>query len=204
MARTKSHTPTVFAILALGFCMLASLFVATASAYLFGPGKYCGVVVFDRWGTCYLVSGPYVNYVASDVKSGLLPYKGRAMQVDASEVTQGGLLFEDPMIHKYKILGPVPVPKWVTLDRLQLLAVQAFGRYTRPQFLIELRNNGKSPVGVDRSEIGILLFEAEKPELSSSDDDSVALISRNGIEEASYISLLESETRKVPGVTSWI
>jgi hypothetical protein len=94
MARTQSHTPTVFAILALGFCILASLFVATASAYLFGPGKYCGVVVFDRWGTCYLVSGPYVNYVAADVKSGLLPYKGRAMQVDASEVTQGGLLFE--------------------------------------------------------------------------------------------------------------
>ncbi len=69
MARTQSHTPTVFAILALGFCILASLFVATASAYLFGPGKYCGVVVFDRWGTCYLVSGPYVNYVASDVKA---------------------------------------------------------------------------------------------------------------------------------------
>jgi hypothetical protein len=67
MARSQSHTPTVFAILALGFCILASLFVATASAYLFGPGKYCGVVAFDRWGTCYLVSGPYVNYVASDV-----------------------------------------------------------------------------------------------------------------------------------------
>ena len=43
-------------------------------------------------------------------------------------------------------------------------------------------------IRVDRSEIRILLFEAEKPELSSSDDDSVALISRNGIEEASYIS----------------
>jgi hypothetical protein len=96
MARTQSHTPTVSAIFTLGFCFLASLFVATASAYLFGPGKYCGVVVVDRWGTCYLVSGPYVNYVASDVKSGLLPYKGNAMQVDASEVTPGGLRFEGP------------------------------------------------------------------------------------------------------------
>jgi hypothetical protein len=188
MARTQSHTPTVSATFTLKFCFLASLFVATASAYLFGPGKYCGVVVVDRWGTCYLVSGPYVNYVASDVKSGLLRYKGNAMQVDASEVTPGGVRFEDPMIHKYKILGPAPAPKRVKLDGLQLLAVQAFGRYTRPQFLIELRNNGKSPVRVDRSEIGVLLFKAEKPELSYSNDDSVALISRSGIAEASYIS----------------
>jgi len=188
MARTQSHTPTVSAIFVLGFCILASLFVATASAYLFGPGKYCGVVVFDRWGTCYLVSGPYINYVASDVKSGLFPYKGRAMQVDALDVTQGGLRAEDPMIHKYKILGPAPAPKRVKLDGLQLLAAQAFGRYTRPQFLIEFRNNGKSPVRVDRSAIGILLFKAEKPEWSSSDDDSVALISRSGIEDASYIA----------------
>jgi hypothetical protein len=187
MARTQSHAQTVSAIFALRLCFLASLFVANASAYLFGPGKYCGVVVFDRWGTGYLVSGPYVNYVASDVKSGLLPYKGSAIQVDASEVTGGGLRLEDPMILKYKILGPAPEPKRVKLDGLQLRAVQAFGRYTRPQFLIELRNNGKSPVKLERSEIGILLFKAEKPEVSSSDDRSVALISRSGI-EGSYIS----------------
>jgi hypothetical protein len=188
MARTQRHTQTVSAIFVLGLCFLAGMFVAAASPYLFGPGKYCGIVVFDRWGTCYLVSGPYVNYVASDVKNELLPYKGRAMQVDASEVTPGGLRFEDPMIHKYKILGPAPAPKWIKLDGLQLIAVQAFGRYTRPQFLVELRNNGESPVRVDRSEIGILLFKAEKPEVSFSDDGSVALISRGGIEEASYIS----------------
>src|ERR1700686_241646 len=133
MARTQSHTPTVSAIFALGLCFLASLFVATASAYLFGPGKYCGVVVVDCWGTWYLVSGPYINYVASDVKSGLFPDKGNAIEVDASKVTRGGLHFGDPMIQKYKIVGPAPEPKRVTLDGLQLLAVQAFGRYTRPQ-----------------------------------------------------------------------
>jgi hypothetical protein len=188
MARTRSHTPPCFAVFVLGLCFVTSLFVGPASAYLFGPGKYCGVVVVDRWGTLYLVSGPYVNYVASDVKSGLLPYKDSAIQVDASEVTRGGLRGDDPMIQKYKILGPAPTPKWVKLDGLQLLAVQVFGRYTRPQFLIELRNSGKFPIRVDRSELGVLLFKAEKPELSSSDVDSVALISRSGIEEASYIS----------------
>jgi hypothetical protein len=196
MIRTRSNAPKITAIV-WGCCFLAGLFAVTASAYLFGPGKYCGVVVFDRWGTCYLVSGPYVNYVSSDVKSELLPYKGKPMQVDASEVSGGGLQLADPMIHKYKILGPAPQPKWLALDGLQLLAIQAFGRYTRPQFLIELRNNGKSPVKVDRSKIGILLFKAERPALSYSDDDSVALISRSGIEDVSYITHAETGNQKM-------
>jgi len=199
MARTQSQALTVSAIFALGLCFLASLFLATASAYLFGPGKYCGVVVVDRWGTCYLVSGPYVNYVASDVKSGLFPNKGNAIEVDASKVTRGGLGLEDPMIQKYKILGPAPASKRVKLDGLQLLAVQAFGRYTRPQFLVEFRNNGKSPVRVDRSQIGVLLFAAEKPQLSYSNDDSVALISRTGLAEEYYISSSGVGNKK----TSW-
>jgi hypothetical protein len=199
MARTQSQVLTVSAIFALGFCFLTSLVVATASAYLFGPGKYCGVVVVDRWGTCYLVSGPSVNYVASDVKSGLFPNKGNAIEVDASKVTRGGLGFEDPMIQKYKILGPAPASKRVKLDGLQLLAVQAFGRYTRPQFLVEFRNNGKSPVRVDRSQIGVLLFAAEKPQLSYSNDDSVALISRTGLAEEYYISSSGVGNKK----TSW-
>jgi hypothetical protein len=196
MVRAQSHAPKFTAIV-LGCCILATLFAVTASAYLFGPGKYCGVVVFDRWGTCYLVSGPYINYVASNVKSELLPYKGRAIQVDATKVTGGGLQLNDPMIHEYKILGPAPAPKWVQLNGLQLVAIRAFGRYTRPQFLIEIRNNGKSPVKVDRSKIGILLFKAEKQELSSSDDDSVALISRSGIEDVSYITHAETGNQKM-------
>jgi len=199
MARTQTRTSTVFTIFGLALFFIGSLFVASASAYLFGPGKYSGVVVFDRWGTCYLVNGAYLNYVASDVKSGLLPYKGSAIQVDASEVTGGGFRLDDPMILKYKILGPAPEPKFVKLGGLQLHAIRYFGRYTRPQFLIELINYGKSPVRVNRSEIGILLFKAEKMEGYSSDDDSVALISRSGIEEASYISSQGVGNQK----TSW-
>lgn len=197
MVRTRNQAPKLAAIV-LG-CCLASLFAVTASAYLFGPGKYSGVVVFDRWGTCYLVSGPYINYVAPDVKSGLLPYKGKVVQIDATKVTGGGLQLDDPMIREYKILGPAPAAKWAQLDGLHLVAIQAFGRYTRPQFLIEIRNNGNSSVKVDRSMLGILLFKAEKPAMSYSDDDSVALISRSGIEAVSYITHAETGNQK----TSW-
>jgi hypothetical protein len=82
---------------------------------------------------------------------------------------------------------------------LQLVAVKAFGRYTRPQFLIEIHNAGKSPVKIDRSEIGILLFKAEKLEWSTPEDGSFAFISGGGIEEANYISSAGDGIQK----TSW-
>jgi hypothetical protein len=199
MARAETNKWIVLAAFALALSALAATLVAPAFAYLFGPGKYCGVVVFDRWGTCYLVSGPYLNYVASDVNGDLARYKGNAIEVDASEVSAGGLRLQDPMIRKYKILGPAPEPKWITIDGLKLVAIPAFGRYTRPQFLIEIRNVGKSPVKVGRSNIGVLLFKSEKPEIRFSDDGSVAIISRSGIEDASYISTEQAGNRK----TSW-
>jgi hypothetical protein len=203
MARAESNTWIVFTAFALGLCALAAALATPASAYLFGPGKYCGVVVFDRWDTCYLVSGPYLNYVASDVKSELVRYKGQAIQVDASEVASGGLsrFLPDPMILRYQVLGPAPEPKWIKIDGLQLAVIPAFGRYTRPQFLIEIRNVGKSPVTIHRSNMGVLLFKAEKelPETYRSDDHSVALISRSGIEEASYMSTASVGDQR----TSW-
>jgi hypothetical protein len=203
MARAESSRRIVLAAFSLGLCALAATLVVPAFAYLFGPGKYCGVVVFDRWDTCYLVSGRYINYVASNAKSELVSYKGQAIQVDASEVTSGGLSnsLPDPMILKYQVLGPAPDPKWITINGLQLAAIPAFGRYTRPQFLIEICNVGKSPVKIDRSLVGVLLFKAEKelPETYRSDDHSVAVISRTGIEEAYYVSTSGVGDQK----TSW-
>lgn len=200
MGRADSNTSPVFAGFVLGICVLAAVLASPASAYLFGPGKYCGVVVFDRWGTCYLLSGPYINYVASDVKSALARYKGQAIQIDASEVGHAGhAALPDPLILRYKILGPAPEPKRITIDGLKLAAIPAFGRYTRAQFLIEIRNAGKSPVKVERYLLGIFLFEGEKVEESHPGDDSSALISRSGIEDASYISTEQTGDRK----TSW-
>lgn len=196
MGRADSNTPLVFAGFVLSICVLAAVLVSPASAYLFGPGKYCGVVVFDRWGTCYLLSGPYINYVASNVKSPLARYKGQAIQIDASKVGYAGR--EDPLILKYKILGSAPEPKGITIAGLKLAAIPAFGRYIRPQFLIEIRNAGKSPVKVERDLLGIFLFD-DKAEESRPGDDSSALISRTGIEDASRISTVQIGDRK----TSW-
>jgi hypothetical protein len=34
----------------------------SSQAGIRGPGKYSGVVVFDRWETCYIYSGVYLMY----------------------------------------------------------------------------------------------------------------------------------------------
>ena len=47
-------------------CCLAVLFGSTlvCEAGLRAPGKYSGVVIFDRWDGCTLYSGIYVMYVS--------------------------------------------------------------------------------------------------------------------------------------------
>ena len=52
-------------LLTIGFALLAN-------AGLRGPGKYSGVVVFDRWDNCFLLSGPYITYISENVKKELL------------------------------------------------------------------------------------------------------------------------------------
>jgi hypothetical protein len=70
-----------FTLFLVGFPMLAH-------AGIRGPGKYCGVVVFDRWDACFLLNGPYITYISENVKNELRPYEGKAKQFDASSVFQ--------------------------------------------------------------------------------------------------------------------
>lgn len=162
--------------------MLASESIFSTHAGLRGPGKYCGVVVFDRWDTCFLLSGPYITYVSERVKNELRPYAGKSMQLDASDVLQANNP-GDALIRKYEILGPAPdTHRWVVLDGLQLTAESEFGRHGAPIFLIEIRNVVNSPVEIDSSQIGpALLGPTPKSPLSSSDGFSGAVITRGNL-----------------------
>ena len=139
-------------------CALASSFILTAQAGLRGPGKYCGVVVFDRWDTCFLLSGPYISYISDAVKNELRPYSGRAMQIDALDVSQP----ENPgdaLVLKYKIIGLAPDTRhWVTLDGLELVAESDFGQQGTPTFVIKIRNARDKPVDVYSSQFGPALL----------------------------------------------
>jgi hypothetical protein len=161
---------------------LASGFIITVHAGLRGPGKYCGVIVFDRWGTCLLLSGPFVTYISDSVKKDLRPYTGKAMEIDALEVSQP----QNPghaLVRKYRIIGPAPnKQQWAMLDGLKLISQPDFGPQGTATFLIELRNSGNQAISVNSSEFGpTLVGLSPKGLLSASDGKSVARITRTDV-----------------------
>jgi len=189
----QQRKPALLVLSFLAVCAIASLVGTTGAAYLASPGKYCGVVVFDRWGSCLLLGGPYVVHVSRKVSDDLLPYKGKAMQLDAQDVTQGGMTAEYVMINKYRILGPAPdTNRRYPVDTLQLVASDAFGSTGKPRFVVEIRNAGRSAVRVDRSLIGIVLLRSGAPDLPVSDEVSTDLIGAGGIGSGSFMSYTRS------------
>ncbi len=150
-----------------------------AYAGLRGPGKYCGVAVFDRWDTCFLLSGPYITYISDNVKNELRPYAGKAMQVDASSVFQPQNP-GDALIREYKVIGPAPVIDHPpSLDSLELIAQSDFSIIGAPAFRLEIRNTGNKPVEVFSAEIGpAMLGKNSDTVRGPSDGSSVAWITR--------------------------
>jgi hypothetical protein len=121
------------------------------------------VIVFDRWDTCFLLNGYFITYISDSVKNQLRPYMGKAMQLDALEVSQ----LQNPgdaLARKYQIIGPAPDNHyWVMLDGLELVAQSDFVPPGSATFLIELRNTGNTPVKVNSSEFGPTLLGLSPP-----------------------------------------
>lgn len=154
-----------------------------AHAGLRGPGKYCGVVVFDRWDTCFLLSGPYITYISENVKNELRPYAGKAIQVDASDVFQP-MNPGDALIRKYTINGPAPDNHhWATLDGLELMASSDFGPKGSATFLLEIRNTGGALASIDPEQVAPALLAPvdEKSQFLPSDGGSMAVITRSDL-----------------------
>jgi len=177
--RVAPRKLTCRALLMVLICSLASGVVITVHAGLRGPGKYCGVIVFDRWDTCFLLSGHFITYISDDAKNELRPYVGKAMQIDALKVSQP-LNPGDALVRKYQIIGPAPDNyNWVTLGGLELVAQSDFGPQGTATFLIELRNAGNKPAKVNSSEFGpTLLGLSRKGPFCVSDGKSEAWFTR--------------------------
>jgi hypothetical protein len=163
--------------------------VLVTHAGIRGPGKYCGVVVFDRWDTCFLLSGPYITYISDAVKDELRPFKGKAMQIDASEVFQP-MNPGDALVRQYKIIGPAPDNHlWAMLDGLELIAGSDFGPRRSPAFVLEIRNTSSSPVEVNSHEFGpTLLAQVSNSQFKASDGSSIAVITRGDLVNPSSMS----------------
>ena len=153
--------------------------ISVAYAGIRGLGKYCGVVIFDRWDTCFLLSGHFITYISEHVKDELRPYAGESIQVDASDVWQP-MNPGDALIKKYEIIGRAPVSdQWQFLDGIQIVVRADFDFTGRPAFEIEIRNTGNTPLDVNSNELGpTILGINQDSSFSPSDGGSVAWITR--------------------------
>jgi hypothetical protein len=123
--------------------LVASLSMVTAFSGIRGPGKYTGVVIFDRWDACYLYSGIYLMEISEKVKESLRAFQGKAMIIDAQEVDQPGNP-GDGLIKKLQVLGPAKEPDWLNLEGLSLRVEANFPQQGVDELTIELRNDGDS------------------------------------------------------------
>ena len=142
-------------------CLLASIgtFLAgQANAGLRGPGKYSGVVLFDRWGGCILFSGVYLMYISETVKDQLRPYDGRAIELDALDVVQPTNP-GDGLIRKLKVLGPAPPNNSpFTFDGIKLNAQPVAVEGSRTTIELTVANEGDTPAKINTSQIGFVLL----------------------------------------------
>jgi hypothetical protein len=169
----RKHT-----VLLVSLSVIFSFFVLKAS--IRGPGKYSGVVIFDRWDTCLLLSGVYITYISKDVKENLRVYKNEAMQIDASEViqpTNPG----DGSVRRFTVLGPGPESIHDgAIDAVRLEVKSDFVHHRAVTFSIKIENLGQDSVQINTDEIGptILGPRVYRPFSSAADGGSMAWITR--------------------------
>ncbi len=172
-----------------------------------GPGKYCGVVVFDRWGGCTLYSGVYVMYVSEKTKEGLRPYAGQSIQIDAKEVYQPKNP-GDGRIGKFEYLGPAPETRsWVRLNDVRLRTAVQPGDDGKAVARITVENQGDKPVRLFGGELALTLLtkqEGRTRRWSPSDGPSYALMTRQSLLGiGAYGARLERERTEIGQPYVW-
>ncbi len=169
----------------------ASQMMSTAYAQQSGR-EYSGVVMFDRWDSCYLISGNHVIYISKYAKDALRPYKGKTIQVNADDfyeqpISNSAIVpgngVHDTLIRAYKIIGPMPDTRPYVLAGLQLIAEPDF-EGIGPHFFVEIRNVGTRTNTLMSEYIGPLLLGPSpkslcRPPSEELDEDvSTAIITR--------------------------
>jgi len=164
------------------------LFVGLASGSIYLPGKYNGIVIFDRWDACYLYSGTDLMPVAEKVKESLRAFDGKAVLIDAEEIDQR----INPgvgLIKKLKVLGPVvdqppgQLSAAYFLVGLSLHLAADFRPGIHAKLFIQLRNDTKDRRTVDASGLAPTLFTKKQGTmwLQPADGPSFAAITGSSV-----------------------
>lgn len=141
-------------------CLIATFFllVSTGFSGIRGPGKYSGIVVFDRWDTCYLYSSAYVMYISEKKKESLRQYAGKSIQIDATEVSQP-INPGDGLIKEFKYLGDAEISERTPIvDGLRLdLDKETYGK-NFVRFKLEIENQSQNQIELSGAEIAPTVF----------------------------------------------
>jgi hypothetical protein len=168
--------------------LVSTLLTVAAVGGIRGPGKYSGVVIFDRWDGCYLYGGAYLMEVSEKVKEMLRPFAGQAMLIDAKEVFQP-MNPGDGLITKLQVLGPAPEPvatgfgRPSMLEGLSLTVTASFGQDDGDELILRLRNTSDRGREIDTNGLAPTLL-AKKQGLECfdpSDGPSYAAVTRTNI-----------------------
>lgn len=173
----KRHLATVLLLASLS----ASL-CAVANAGLRGPGKYDGVVIFDRWGGCFLFSGVYLMYISEDVKDELKQYEGQAVEIEALEVFQP-INPGDGLIRRLRVLGPAEAKqRGYTVQGAKLESQPVTVNASGVTLSLTITNEGRATARILSSKIGFALLSKKIQGVSTpSDGPSMAVITRTDL-----------------------
>jgi hypothetical protein len=165
-------------------CLFASLSMSlstAANAGIRAPGKYSGVVIFDRWDGCILFSGIYLMYVSEAVKNQLRQYDGQAVEIDALDVVQP-VNPGDGLIRRLSVLGLAEAKGWYSVEGLRLVAQPIAKQGSRTSVELTITNESNAQTKINSSQIGFVLLSQKVEGLSTpSDGPSTAVITRTNV-----------------------
>ncbi|MGA2557652.1 MAG: hypothetical protein ABSG04_15395 [Verrucomicrobiota bacterium] len=148
---------------------------------IFTLGNKSGVVVFDRWGGCYLYSGVYFIYVSEKVKEGLRPYVGQAIQIDVKGADQP-MNPGDAIINKFEYRGAAPDGHrdWVKIEGIRLTSSVRIRPDGKAVATIIIENTNRTPVKLLRNELALTVLrqkdEMSRPTFDPFDGPSIAVM----------------------------
>lgn len=120
-------------------------------------------------------------YVSEAVKDDLRPYEGKAIELDALDVSQPTNP-GDGLIRRLKVLGPAqPTRRPFTFDGIKLDAQPVAVNGARSAIELTIANDNDTQAKIDSSEIGFALLSEKVGGLTPADGPSTAVITRTNI-----------------------
>jgi hypothetical protein len=162
-------------------------------------GKYCGVVVFDRWDGCTLCSSAYVMYISESIKEELREHAGKCVQIDATRVHQPWNP-GDGLIQEMKVLGPAPLDLWSNVpDHLKLIVHPEFEDGHAPEFVIRAENSGETPLLFRTGLLAPTVLTGQPQRCPVPDGPSGAVVTRRFISDEQNDDWTVMQPSSLPG-----